>query len=200
VTRRVAGVALVVLFLAAPAAAQTPPPDERAAAQALADAVVRLADAWDALPGYDVDAVVDRRRCRRELRRLPEAREQGAIVILRAESVRHDADAMDPALTRFRSEIAQVVTQDPALISGRAAWRRQAKAYQALPPAGDFCADLADWRRRGYDRATVRAAREQFRTILAASGRGWGRKVADAADRMRELGVPEADAKRFEDP
>jgi hypothetical protein len=68
----------------------------------------------------------------------------------------------------------------------------------ALPPGGDICADLAAWRRAGYDRATIRAARDEIRAVRAAFGRGFGRKIAAAADRMRELGVSDADAQRFE--
>ena len=68
----------------------------------------------------------------------------------------------------------------------------------ALPPRGDVCADLAAWRRDGYPLRTVRAAAAEYRSIFAAFGRGFQRKVAAAADRMRELGVSEEDAKRFE--
>jgi hypothetical protein len=68
----------------------------------------------------------------------------------------------------------------------------------ALPPRGDVCADLASWRRAGYPLRTVRAATAEYRSIFAAFGRGFQRKSAAAADRMRELGVSEEDAKVFE--
>ena len=68
----------------------------------------------------------------------------------------------------------------------------------ALPPRGDVCADLAAWRRAGYPLRAVRAATTEYRSIFAASGRGFQRKSAAAADRMRELGVSDEDAKVFE--
>ena len=71
-------------------------------------------------------------------------------------------------------------------------------ATPALPPRGDVCADLAAWRRDGYPLRTVRAAAAEYRSVFAAFGRGFQRKVAAAADRMRELGVSERDADAFE--
>ena len=120
-------------------------------------------------------------------------------MLARREAFRNETDPVKPALARYRTEIANVATADPVLISGRAAWRRLAKIYQALPEGGDLCSELAAWRARGYDRATVDAASDESHAIFATSGRGWGRKTAAAADRMRELGVPEELAKRFED-
>lgn len=158
-------------------------------------------EAWNAAPDHDTDPVVYSRRCRREfrrLRRLPDVYSRRLYVLVRREALRHDAEAMEPAFARFRSEIAQVVTHDAALISGRAAWRRIAKAHQALPPGRDFCAEVTAWRRRGYDMATIHAAYAEFHTIVAAFGPGPSRKVAAAADRMRELGVSEQLANRFE--
>ena len=69
----------------------------------------------------------------------------------------------------------------------------------ALPPRGDVCGDLAAWRRDGYPLRTVRAAEAEYRSIFAASGRGFQRKSAAAADRMRELGVSRDDADAFGD-
>jgi Ni/Co efflux regulator RcnB len=195
-TRTLLAIAIAALC-AAPAAAQAP--DELAAAQALADAADRLDDTeYDTPSTYDSERVLDSRRCRRELRRVPERRSSGAGALVRRQEFRHDSDRLDPILMRFRSELAAAITRDPALISGRAAWRRAAKAYMALPPGGDICADLAAWRRAGYDRATIRAARDEIRAVFAAFGRGFGRKIGAAADRMRELGVSDADARRFE--
>jgi hypothetical protein len=192
---------LVIAALAfAPAvAAGQAPPDERAAAQALADAVERINEADSATEeGYSTDDDLDSRRCRRELFRIPVRREKYLRALVLAEELRHSADQLRDALATFRSDLASAVTRDPALISGRAAWRRLAKAYAALPPGGDLCADLVAWRRMGYDLATIRRAQVQYRAVFAAWGRGFQRKIAAAADRMRELGVSEEDAQRFE--
>ena len=68
----------------------------------------------------------------------------------------------------------------------------------SLPRPTDLCGELAAWRRSGYDPAVARAARVDYRRIRAASGPGYQRKIAAAADRMRALGVSEQDAQRFE--
>ena len=191
---------LVIAALAfAPAAALAQAPDERAAAQAMADAAKRLLAADSATEdSYDPSAAFESRRCRRELYRIP-ARRQGDIrALFLSEELRHGADPLRDALLRFRNEIAAAVTQDRALISGRAAWRRLAKAFGALPAGGDPCEDVAAWRRTGYDRATIRRARAEYRSVYAAWGRGFERKTAAAADRMRELGISEEDAQVFE--
>ena len=191
---------LAVLALSAPAVtAQTSPPDERAAAQALADAVQRLLAA-DRENGedHDPDDGLDAPRCRRELYRIPLRRQEALRAFAIRDELRQAGDAIEPALATFRTDLANAQTRDPALIRGRAAWRRLAKAYMALPPRGDVCADLAAWRRDGYPLRTVRAAAAEYRSIFAALGRGFQRKAAAAADRMRELGVSEESAKRFE--
>ena len=199
---RASGAALAVLFalmLAEPAAAQAPPPDERAAAQAMADAVQRLINEAEAVPeDRNPDDGLDAPRCARELYRIPPRRQDAVRAFALRDELREAGDAIEPALTSFRTEIGSVQTRDPALISGRAAWRRLAKAYTALRPRGDVCADLAAWRREGYPLRTVRAATTEYRAVFAASGRGLERKSAAAADRMRELGVSEEDAQAFE--
>ena len=199
---RASGAALAVLLallLAGPAAAQAPPPDERAAAQALADAAKRLIAADREIgEDHDPDDGLDAPRCRREIYRIPPRRQDALRAFAMRDEFRKAGDALEPALAAFRTEIANVQTRDPALISGRAAWRRLAKAYMALPPRGDVCADLAAWRRDGYPLRTVRAATAEYRSIFAAFGRGFERKAAAAADRMRELGISEEDAKAFE--
>ena len=199
---RASGAALAVLFallLAGPAAAQAPPPDERAAAQALANAAKRLIAAAEAVPeDHDPDDGLDAPHCRRELFRIPRRRQDALRAFALRDEIREAGDAIESALSTFRTEIANAQTRDPALISGRAAWRRLAKAYMALPPRGDVCADLAAWRRDGYPLRTVRAATAEYHSIFAASGRGFERKSAAAANRMRELGISEEDAEAFE--
>ncbi len=197
--RLVTLVAAALLALPAVAAARAPAPDERAAAQGLADAAKRLLAA-DREIGEDHDPVdgLDAPHCRRELYRIPPRRQYAFRAFALRDEFRKSGEALGPALAAFRTEIANAQTRDPALISGRAAWRRLAKAYMALPPRGDVCAHLAAWRREGYPLRTVRAATAEYRSIFAASGRGFQRKAAAAADRMRELGISEDDAKVFE--
>jgi hypothetical protein len=191
---------LAALALSAPATvtAQTPPPDERAAARGFADAAGRLLAAdRDIGEDHDPDDGLDAPRCAREIYRIPPRRQAGLRAFAIRDEIRQAGDALEPALAAFRAEIANAQTRDPALIRGRAAWRRLAKAYMALPPRGDVCADLAAWRRHGYPLRTVRAAEAEYRSVFAAFGPGFQRKVAAAADRMRELGVSREDADAF---
>ena len=192
-------IAMVVAALtAAPfAAAQGPAPDEHAAAQALADAVAHMDAAWpDNSPTGQ--QLLDTPRCRREVRRLGPRRLTAANDLVLRQVLRQESKRLEPVLGPFRSELAAPATRDPALLSGRAAWRRFAKAYMALPRPVDLCAELGAWRRGGYDPAVARRARTDYRRIRAVSGAGFQRKIAAAADRMRALGITEADARRFE--
>jgi hypothetical protein len=193
-TRTLLALAIAVMT-AAPASAQVP--DERAAAQGLADAVAHMDAAWpDNSPTGQ--QLLDEPRCRREIRRLhPRVLTEANDLVLR-QVLRQEAKRVEPVLRQFRSELAGPFTRDRALISGRAAWRRFAKAYMGLPRPTDLCGELAAWRRDGYDPAVPRAARVDYRRIRAASGPGFQRKVAAAADRMRALGVSEQDAQVFE--
>jgi hypothetical protein len=190
---------LVIVALAFAPAAAAQAPDERSAAQAMVEALKRL-NAVDRATedAYRPDAAFESRRCRRELFRIPARRQDDIRALFLSEELRHAADKLRDALLRFRDELAAAVTQDRALISGRAAWRRLAKAYGALPAGGDLCEDVKAWRRTGYDRATIRRAQAEYRPVFAAFGRGMQRKIAAAADRMRELGISEQDAKVFE--
>lgn len=189
---------LIAVFFAFVPAAVAQAPDERVAAQALADAVQRLDAADRATENQDdIDDALRTPRCRRELRRSAH-HQRGAIALLRVQEFRHISDRLRDGLAQMRTDLANAVTADPVLISGRAAWRRLAKAAMALPAGEDVCGYLAAWRRRGYDRASVRRARAEYAALRAASGRGWQRKIAAAADRMRELGVSEQAAKAFE--
>lgn len=192
-------VLLTTTLLTLPAAAAAQPPDERVAAQGLADAAKRLIAADREIgEDHDPDDGLDAPRCQRELYRIPPRRQDALRAFALRDGFREAGDSLEPALARFRTEAANVQTRDPVLISGRAAWRRVAKAYMALPPRGDVCADLAAWRRAGYPLSTARAAAAEYRSVYASYGRGFQRKAAAAADRMRELGVSEQDAKVFE--
>ena len=191
---------LLLLLGAAPAAAQGPPPDERAAAQAFADAGSRFTRAWDGLDEEDpVDAALEEPGCERVLREAPDRRAGvvGVQIIL-GFAIRTFADRIKPAFAQFRTDLANILTRDPALISGRAAMRRIGRAYAALPPAGDLCADLRAWRKAGYPRAAGRRAMSEIDHLLGAITRGALRKISAAADRMRALGVSPEQADAWE--
>ena len=171
---------LLALLAPATASAQAPPPDERAAAQGLADAGQRLIAADREIgEDHDPDDGLDAPRCHREIYRIPLRRQDALRAFAMRDEFRKSGDALEPALAAFRTEIANVQTRDPALISGRAAWRRLAKAYMALPPRGDVCADLAAWRRDGLSAADGasrhRGVAQRLRRVrprLRAQGRG----------------------------
>ena len=101
-------------------------------------------------------------------------------------------------LGRLRTDLANVQTGDPALLSGRAAWRQIARAFMALPAGGDSCAEIRAWLRDGAPRSEGREARAEVEAIERLARR-FERKVDAAADRMIELGVPEQQADTFRD-
>ena len=188
-------VVAALLLLPAAAPAQAPPPDERAAAQAFGEAAKRFEAALEAL-GEDPDTTwID--PCEKAFKRIPEAQQEGAFVIVFSHSMRRTFARFSEPLRSFRSELANVVTADPVLISGRAAVRQLGRRIDALPAPGSFCAELRAWKRAGYPRATVRKAEAALIRTAEAVSRGILRKLAATARRMRELGVSKRDAEAF---
>lgn len=183
---------LLALLAPATASAQTPPPDERAAAQAMADATTR---AW-----ADIEALIDSdteitRDCK-SIGNVPERHELGAFTVWIGLVVRRIAPVIAPRMSELRTELSNIRTADPALISGRAAWRRWGRAIATIPAStGDICAALGKWRKAGYPRADVRTARKLI--FKYAPTRGMQRRAKAAARRMVELGVPRKDTKAF---
>src|SRR3954447_16438360 len=95
-TMRALLVLAALAFAPAIASAQVPPPDERAAAQALADAVERLDEVDRATEedAEDVSRDLESRRCRRQLFRIP-ARRQGELrALVLVQELRHSADLL----------------------------------------------------------------------------------------------------------
>lgn len=190
---------LLALLAPATASAQTPPPDERAAARAYADAAGRFTDAIEA-PTERAFELFDR-----PLRRAPgcpaiaRRHREGALVIALYSSNLVFARDVTPAIQAFRSELAQVLTADPVLISGRAAWRARGRSIEAVPEPEDLCAKLAAWRRAGYPQSTVRETMRDL-VSLAASGPSVERKLEAAAKRLISLGVPREEARLFANP
>ncbi len=183
--------ALLLLPAAAPAQA---PPDERAAAQAYADAAKRFQAAIEPLAEEDT-AWID--ACEKAFDRIPGAYEEDAIMIAFSHGLRLALAQFSEPLRSFRSALANVVTADPALISGRAAVRQLGRRIDALPAPGRFCAELRAWKRAGYPRATVRKAEAELNEAAGAFSRGIVRKLVATAMRMRELGVSKQGAEAF---
>jgi hypothetical protein len=185
---------LVLLACVSPAAAQGPPPDERAAAQAFADAAQRFETRVDALPKIETDWAD---RCGNLLAQVPSNRENAAIALAMAHGVRKAVAPMKPALRDFRTELSNVQTLDPALISGRAAVRRMGRAWDAVPAPHNLCVQLRKWRGNGYPKRAGKAAEREVERFFGALAGRTVRRLAAAAARMRELGVSAEDAAHF---
>ena len=177
-----------------PAAAQSPPPDERAAAQAFADAAERFETRIGELGEIETGWA---NRCGNALAQVPAERENAAISIAMAHGVRKAVAPMKPALRDFRTELANVPTLDPELISGRAAVRKMGRAWDAVPAPDNLCVKLRAWRRAGYPKAAGRAARREVERFFGVVEGRTLRQLEAAATRMRELGVSAEDAAHF---
>lgn len=101
-----------------------------------------------------------------------------------------------PAMQTFSRELDAIQTDDPVLRSGRSAWRDELSLAERLPAVGDACGQLAAWRRAGFAPSAAPPVDPKALKMLDA-GDGLDRKVARAARRMRELGVPKSAAHRF---
>jgi hypothetical protein len=188
-------VAALLFPAAASAQAPAPPPDERAAAQAYADAAKRFEAAVEAL-GEDPDTPwLD--PCERAVERIPKRHMEGAFVLMFSHGLRLVFRQLREPLQSFRTDLANVATADPVLISGRAAVRRMGRRLDALPAPGRFCPALRAWRRAGYPRSAVRKAEAELRATASVVSPGIVRKLEATAMRLRELGVSRADAEAF---
>jgi hypothetical protein len=185
---------LALLACAGPAAAQTPPPDERAAAQAFADAAERFETRIDALGKVETKWA---ERCGSLLAKVPVERQDAAIAIAMAHGVRKAVAPMKPALRDFRTELANVPTLDPALISGRAAVRKMGRVWDAVPAPHNLCVQLRKWRGNGYPKRAGRAAEREVEKFFGVLQGQALRRLEAAAARMRELGVSAEDAAHF---
>lgn len=162
--RRTTGMFLTMMILGGVVSAPSPavttaPVAEREAAQAYADAALRFSrhaqlrakEAWRLM------GVMDPGRCLRTMGRIQRTkgigqrrRERAALVATLA-LVTPIMRALQPPLDRFAAALEAVPTSDPALKSGRAAWRQQAVAgyvmYGRIPE--DVCTRLRDWHAAG---------------------------------------------------
>jgi hypothetical protein len=197
-------VAAATLLLGAPQAAGAQAPDERAAAREYSYAAYRLRVAIKArMPQIDAAAAITRSpACRAALRGATPEQERkhlddlvGVLVDLLAGAML--APASEPLRT-FQAELERIPTADPALRSGRAAWRTSVALYvQVRPLPADLCAKLKRWRTSGYSAAARPDLQPQaVRRILDGSGTV-DAKLHLAAARMVALGVTEGQARRF---
>ena len=185
---------LLALALPATASAQTPPPDEPAAARAMADATKR---AFADLAARYQDAIDQPSRTCKPLDTLPRRYAEDGFTVVLGFVLRTAAPTIAPRLRELRTELANIRTADPALISGRAAWRRWGRALETVQPVrGDLCAAIGRWRKAGYPRSAVRDAERAL--VAYAPTRGMLRRTKTAARRMVELGVPRSVANSFD--
>jgi hypothetical protein len=205
VKKQVCLVALVIgALLAAPALAAAQAPDDRAAAREFSFAAYRLRLAIKArLPEIDRAAAITRApACRAALAGgTPDQQRRhvddlvGVLVDLLAGAM--FAPVAD-SMRAFGAQLDAVPTVDPALRSGRAAWRESIALYLSVRPLpADLCMRLARWRSAGYA-ASARPDLQPaaVRRILDGSGTV-DVKLHLAAARMVALGVSEGQARRW---
>jgi hypothetical protein len=194
---------LAVLGMPAVASAQASA-DDAASAREFSYAAYRLRVAIKArMPAVEQAAAITRSPvCRAALRGATPAQQQahvddlvGVLVDLLAGTML--APVAEPLAT-FQAELERIPTTDPALRSGRAAWRASVALYrQVRPLPPDLCEQLRRWRAAGYAAATRPELQPPVvRGILDGSG-SVDAKLHLAAARMVALGVAEGQARRF---
>ncbi len=190
-------------LLCIPEVAPAQAPDDRAAAREFSFAAYRLRVAIKAhLPEIDGAAAITRSpACRSALRGGTTAQREhvddliGVLVDLLAGAM--FAPVADQLRT-YQAELEAIPTADPALRSGRAAWRDSVALYvQVRPIPADVCAQLGRWRTSGYA-ASARPDLQPagVRRILEGSGTV-DAKLHLAAARMVALGTSQGQARRF---
>lgn len=198
---RLAPAALIVLVLTPATAAAQAPADERANARALADIGQRATASVDAVL-EDAGEGPPRCKATARLHRSGTPHEIAvAETLFEAHWISAFARAAQPAVAAAAADMQAVPTADPALRSGRTAWRRVARAYArfgALPRV-HYCSQLRDYVRGGFH--LTRAMRAAVRMDRRANG--WDTsdidaRLAAAVKRLVELGVSPADADAFD--
>lgn len=191
-------VPLCLLGLLVPAAAAEAAPPK--SAQRFADAGLRLTIAVKALKpqfkaGYEA---LDFKRCGRALMRdVPERQVERAATIVGIAAVQPLVTLSLPPMQQMVRDLDAIPTSDIALRRGRAAWRKSAALFAALPRLDDPCAQLeawadAKWREAAAPKVTV-ADFERF----TQAGASLERKFKGAVKRLRTLGISRGAAERF---
>jgi hypothetical protein len=201
-SRRLA-LTVFALLLLAPATA-TAAADERDNARAFADIGVRATAAVEAAQAATdrAGAVAPRCTASHRLRVRGTKRQRDAVESLfAAQWIARYARRATPVVARAAAELQAVPTEDPALRSGRTAWRRVLHAYRRFGALESVhvCSEVRDYVRGDFRRtpAMVAAARMYRRAV------GWDTsdidaRLAGAVTRLVELGVPTADADAFD--
>lgn len=164
------------------AAFTTATSEARAAVPAVAPAVERLAPCVELALGA------------------PEREADHAVVVALTAAVSDGVVApLLPVLTRLQAALDAIPTQDAALRSVRALWRKQLADLRAFPSGAQLCEQLTAWRAGGWKRAArpqlppVLEAQTPEAELLAAE-----RKLDRAARRLRALGAARTDAARVD--
>lgn len=190
------------LAAAVPAAAQAPPaaPDERAAAREFSFAAYRArvkvkaqGPAIRAALVARIDALDDP-RCLRAFAAAPQAAQDRVVEAVGIMVGLPLIDGLRAPVAQLVAELERVPTADPALRSGRAAWRAEAQFLARLPVLPDMCAALEAWRRAGFRPG---AAPIDLERLAGGSLDTVDAKLGAAAARMRSLGVSAGAARRF---
>jgi hypothetical protein len=126
---------------------------------------------------------------------LPRRRPDDAIEVVVGVALAPALGGMRPAFERFQGELERVPTADPALRSGRAAWRVAVADFARVPPGVDVCATLERWQRARFARAEAPFGLESG--FLASLVGETSPKLTRAARRMQQLGVRSGTARRF---
>jgi len=187
--------AAAALLPAAPASAESP----RAAARAYMEATTRFETTVRAQEA----AVRERFQaflaepCITALREVPRRARERATLIFAAAFVDAAFTPTEPATAAFVADLERVRTSDRALRSGRAAWRISLRELRALPAVpADLCAQLERWRASGY--ANDAAPQVDVRPYArVGANRRVERRLTRAVARLRALGVPRREARRF---
>jgi hypothetical protein len=191
--------AVFALLLFAPATAAA---DERDNARALADIGVRASAQISAIITSQSSFTAPDCKVKRRLTRRGTAHQRDvAESMFEGHWIAGFARASQPVVTAAVADMQAVPTADPALRSGRTAWRRVARAYQRFSalPRVHYCSQLRDYVRGDFHltramRAAVRLDRRANRWDTSDIDA----RLAAAVKRLVELGVPAADADAFD--
>jgi hypothetical protein len=197
--RRFIVAALTALALAAPAtaAAQSPDPAARAFADAALRAAPEIAAASEQLAAMQHRPACKARVPKRHRTQVAELKSMFHV----AHTIAGFTRAVVPTLLRASNELHAVETSDPALRSGRTAWRRLRRAYEgfAALPAGKPCAEVRAFVDNGFRHtATTRRTERAFHAMMAWDTGDIDRRMKRAVDRLVELGIPAAEADAFD--
>jgi hypothetical protein len=196
--KRILTIPLLALLLAPATARAEAPPD----AVAFADAAVQFeADVRPLAARLDRAFDPNPRCARRIVRRAPARARDDVGLLITVHALRNVGRILAPALQVYSMRLHAVDTADPALRSGRTAWRRIRRQFavrlQAFEP---MCPALRRFARSGY-RPTP-ALRRALRLVVefGSFDRSLAGRLRIARERLEALGIPHDRAVVFESP